>query len=317
MFTTPKVAAPEFVMVTAPRLFAVPVPSAPVKVTLPVPACSVSDSSPVPAVPSVLPVTRMLPAVPAPVDSVGDAPSATTRFPPMLRSVLAVVMFAARFTLPLVLNAPVLVMAPVIFLVSIPVLAIVVVPMDAKLLFTAYAVPRRSAEPTATVFPKVVVPVAAFVCTRAPVMFTTPKVAAPEFVMVTAPRLFAVPVPSAPVKVTLPVPACSVSDSSPVPAVPSVLPVTRMLPAVPAPVDSVGDAPSATTRFPPMLRSVLAVVMFAARFTLPLVLNAPVLIMAPVLFFMNSPEFNNVVVPPTLMPALTVIAAPVNAKLPV
>jgi hypothetical protein len=71
---------------------------------------------------------------PAPVLKVGAIPSAITRLPPIVRSVLVVVMLAARLTLPVALKAPVELMLPVPLLVSVPLLVIVVAPPELKLL---------------------------------------------------------------------------------------------------------------------------------------------------------------------------------------
>ena len=247
-------------------------PTLPVKVTLPNPASTVRLSAAPPAVPLVVPLINMLPA-PAPVDSVGVAACAITRFPPIVRSVFVVVMFAARFTSPVVLNAPVEVMLPVAFLVSTPLLVNAVVPPEAKLLFTLNAVPVNAAEPTFTAPVKVVATLPAL-CVNALARSIVPlKSVVAALVTVNASNCTASALlPTLPVKVTLPNPASTVRLSAAPPAVPLVVPLINMLPA-PAPVDSVGVAACAITRFPPIVRSVFVVVMFAARFTSPVVLK--------------------------------------------
>ena len=248
--------------------------------------------------PLVVPVTVMLPAPPAPVDRVGVAASATTRLPPIVRSASEVVMFAARFTFPVVLKAPVEVMLPVAFLVSVPLLVKLVVPAEAKLLFRLKAVPVRAALPTFTVPVKVVATLPALcVSAFASSMFPLNKVVAALVTVRASSSVALALLPTLPVKVTSPVPASTVRVSATPPVVPLVVPVTVMLPA-PAPVDSVGAAASATTRLPPIVRSVLVVVMFAARFTFPVVLKAPVEVMSPIEFLVSTPVFANDVVPP-------------------
>ena len=93
--------------------------------------------------------------------------------------------------------------------------------------------PLSVADPTDTVFPKVVVPVAALVWVRAPVRLTVLlKLVVPELVMVTVVSLSASPEPTE-AKFKVPVPEFNVRVSAPAPAVPSVVPTMVMSP-VPA-----------------------------------------------------------------------------------
>jgi len=99
------------------------------------------------------------------------------------------------------------------------------------------------------VFEKVVVPVAAFVCTRFPVIlmrFEKRRVA--ELVMVRVVNIVETPEPTAPVKVTAPA-VFTVSVSAEPPVIPSVVPVTVNASFVVAVI--VGVLASDITKFPP------------------------------------------------------------------
>ena len=116
---------------------------------------------------------------------------ASVKLPPMLNvsPAVFVVMLLAKLTLPDVEKLPVVteigllaatVKRPELVMAKLP--AVVV-----KLLLKLNAVPLSVAEPTLTVLPNVVAPVAALVCVNAPLMAIAPlKLAAAELVTVTA-----------------------------------------------------------------------------------------------------------------------------------
>lgn len=135
-------------------------PTEPVKITAPVVFTTRRESDPL--APSVVPVTVI---APLPAARVIDLLTPTRRFPPIVNAVLVVVMLEDVVTAPEVEKPPGDTMAPVDPLVNTPELVTATAPPAAavKLLFTANVVPFNVAEPTATVFPKVVAPVAALV----------------------------------------------------------------------------------------------------------------------------------------------------------
>ena len=91
--------------------------------------------------------------------------------------------------------------------------------------------PLKAADPTETVFPKVVVPVAALVWVRAPVKFTVLlKLVVPELVMVTWVSLSVALEPKE-ARFKVPVPEFNVRVSDAPPAVPSVVPDRVIAPA--------------------------------------------------------------------------------------
>ena len=91
------------------------------------------------------------------------AASATVKVPPMDKRVLVVRILLAKDTLPEVENPPGVVIVPVEFFVKVPELVTATAPVEVRLLFTAKLVPLKVADPTLTVLPKVVAPVAALV----------------------------------------------------------------------------------------------------------------------------------------------------------
>src|SRR5262249_48901912 len=151
-----------------------------------------------------------------------------------------------------------------------PLLVTATAPVAVRPFCTSNVVPRSVAEPTETVPAKVVAPVAALVCVRAPVMATAPlKLVAPAWVTVTGGRPVAAGPPAAPerpLRVGVPVRALRVRLSLAPPGVPLVAPVTVMSPARGAPcVERATAAPWAGVSAPPMLRVVLVVVTLLAR----------------------------------------------------
>lgn len=126
----------------------------------------------------------------------------------MVRFVFVVVMSEARFTLPVALKAPVEVMLPVEFFVSVPVLVKEVVPAEAKELFRLNAVPVREADPTVSA-PVNVVATEPADCVRALAKSIVPlkSVVAAEVMVKSSSSKASVLLPTFPVKVTLPVPA--------------------------------------------------------------------------------------------------------------
>lgn len=89
-------------------------------------------------------------------------------------------------------------------------------------------VPLKVIDPTFTVLEKVVVPVAAFVWVKAPVMLIVlEKRRAAEWVMVRAVNAVASPEPTTPVKLTAPV-VFTMRVSAEPPAVPLVAPAIKM-----------------------------------------------------------------------------------------
>ena len=151
--------------------------------------------------------------------------------PPMLKAVFVVVILLARRAAPDVENPPGAVMAFAALKVNSPELVTATAPPEpaVKLLLTLYATPRKAAEPTFTVLEKVVVPVAASVCVRAPVILSVLlKLSAPELVIVKAVKLVVLPEPTA-CKLIAPVPAFKINVSAEPPAVPSTAPEIVML----------------------------------------------------------------------------------------
>jgi hypothetical protein len=166
--------APQLLTVTVVSIRATPVPTVPPRVSTPVPAARASVSAAPAAVPSTVPLSVIDPA-PAPLFNVTVAPCASTRLPPMESAVLAVVMFAARFTAPVVENPPGAIIVPVAFLVKMPELVTAMAPLAVSCPLIPKVVPRRVADPTVAVVLIVVVPVAGLVCVRAPAIFTMPR----------------------------------------------------------------------------------------------------------------------------------------------
>ena len=162
--------------------------------------------------------------------------------------------------------------------VKVPELVIAKLPTEVKPFCTSNVVPRKVAEPTVTGLTKVVAPVAAFVCAKAPEILTMPlKVVAAALVRVTAanpvlsalvPEPYTLPNPNAPV------PEFNVTASAAPPVVPAKLPITLMLPFVDVRLIVVA---SAVVNPPPMLMDLplLWVVMLFAKFTWPLVEKWP------------------------------------------
>lgn len=150
------------------------------------PALKVSDSALPPVVPTVLLVTVNTPLF---VVNATVAASAMVKLPPTVKvaaEVFVAILFAA-LTLPLVEKLPPVTLMPaadpsvkVPELVTAKPPAVVVKPFCIE-----NAVPRNTAEPVVALPVKVVAPVAALVCVRAPEILTAPKVAAAEFVIVT------------------------------------------------------------------------------------------------------------------------------------
>jgi hypothetical protein len=277
-----KLMAALLVIVTAVKLVELPLPKAPTLI-IPPAAFKVSVSAEPPAVPSVVPV---MVRAPLPEVKTTDAASAIVNAPPILKVVLVVVMLFAKFAAPVVLKPLGAVMAPVAPFVNVPLLVTATLPVAAKLLFTEKAVPLKTAEPTDTVLLKVVVPVAALVWVKAPVILTTPlKLMAALLVIVTAVKLVELPLPKAPTLI-MPPAAFNVSASAKLPAVPSVDPV---IVRAPLPEVKTTDAASAIVKAPPILKVVLVVVMLFAKLTAPVVLKPPAAVMAPVAPFVNVP----------------------------
>ena len=134
----------------------------------------------------------------------------SVRLPPMVKAVLVVVMSLDKVAAPVVLNPPAASILPAALNVNVPLLVTATAPVASRLLFTAKSVPFNVAEPTLTVSAKVVVPVAALVWVRAPVIPTLSNVAAAELVMVKAVRPAALAAPAAPntsPRASAPVPA--------------------------------------------------------------------------------------------------------------
>jgi hypothetical protein len=141
----------ELVMVRADIL------TAPVKVTAPV-VFTIRDLPDNAG--GVLVVVPVIVIAPLPAPRVILAP--IIRFPPMVNAPEPeVVMLFDKVAAPEVENPPGATMAPVA--VNIPELVTATAPAAVKVLFAEYATPLKVAEPTATVFEKVVVPVAALV----------------------------------------------------------------------------------------------------------------------------------------------------------
>jgi hypothetical protein len=158
----------------------------------------------------------------------------------------------------------------------------------------------------------VVVPVAAFVCVRAPVILTTPlNVIAALFVIVKAERLVALPDPMA-AKLSVLV-VLSVSDSAKLPAVPSIVPE---IVKAPEPLLKVGEAASPIVNAPPMLNAVLVVVMLLDKLTSPEVLKPPVAVIAPVAPFVNVPLLVTAVAPEEVKVLFTAKVVPLNVADP-
>ena len=165
------------------------------------------------------------------MESVTLAASAIVNAPPILKVVLVVVILLARLAAPVVEKPPGAVITPVAALVNSPELVTATAPPEAavKLLFTAYATPCNVAEPTATVFENVVVPVAALVWLNKPDMaIGLLKYMASDLVMVSVVRPVAsaeVPEPYMAARLTKPVPELIINVSAEPPVVPVVVPV--------------------------------------------------------------------------------------------
>ncbi len=143
------------------------------------------------------------------------------------------------------------------------------------------------AEPTATVLENVVVPVAALVWVRAPViLMVLENRSVLELVMVRVVNIVETPVPTAPVNVTAPV-VLTVRVSAEPAVTPSVVPVIVI---APIPAARVTEAASPITRLPPILSVLLVVVMLLDRVAAPDVENPLGAIMAPVAPLVNIPE---------------------------
>jgi len=214
--------------------------------------------------------------------------------------VFVVVILLARRAAPDVENPPGAVMAFAALKVNSPELVTATAPPEAavKLLLTLYATPRKVAEPTFTVLEKVVVPVAALVCVRAPVILSVLlKLSAPELAIVTTASFVAKPDPTAPVNVTVPAAASTMSVEVEVPA-PSVAPpiVTPPEPAV-----RVVVTPLPIVRAPPPVQrfmSELVVEMLLERVVTPDVENPAGAVIAPAALKVNSPELVTATAPP-------------------
>ena len=310
MSTAPlNVIAALFVIVRAVRLVALPEPTAP-RLTMPPAAFNVRLSAAPPAVPSVVPV---MVSIPVPLVNVGVAASAIVKAPPMKSAELVVVILAAKLTSPEVLKPVGATIFPVELFVNVPLLVTATAPVVVKLLFTANVVPFSVAEPNCTVLLKVVAPVAAFVCVKAPVRFTAPlKVIAALLVTATVVRLVALPEPITP-RLTTPPAAFKVKLSVAPPAVPSVVPVRV---SVPEPLVNVGIAASAIVKAPPMKSAELVVVILAAKLTSPEVLKPAGATIFPVEFFVNVPLLVTETAPVAVKLLLTANAAPLKVAEP-
>ena len=154
---------------------------------VPLPAFKIRVSAVEPVVPVVVPEIVILPIPTDPcVDKITLRVSAIVNVPPILKVVFVVVILLAKLAAPEVENPPGATIAPVADNVNNPELVTAIAPVVVKLLLTLKIVPLSVAEPTLTVFEKVVVPVAAFVWLKAPVIaIALLKFITPELMIVT------------------------------------------------------------------------------------------------------------------------------------